>query len=362
MSNKGVEFPSSLIWRINLRLFLFGLYKMIKTMRITGFLAAAITLGLLIFISARSMAANDKVEALLKIPSAAEQFQANLAGKKDTSGEEETPLITQAKAFALRINPPPPPAPVIKASAPEAPRPQATITAKFKLIGTSYHIGDANDSWALIDEIGKGLHWVKQGSKIGYLTIEKVGDGAVLINDNGKTYELTADRVKKPDFVKSYTGKLDNDKPVIVLTPPVQPPPAQNTVAGPNNVPPQPPAVVELSPEEQRKQAQENLEWLKKIQQDPNSGMSTGEANQLGGLGDLLKALEQQAQQGVAADSNSPKITDVNQSGNTQKPNADSNSPKSAGEVNQPDQNQQKPPPQPQQPAPPKRLRSRPGK
>jgi hypothetical protein len=127
-------------------------YKMIKKMRITGFLVAALTLGLLIFISARSMGANDKVESLLKIPGAAEQFQANLAGKKDTSGEQETPLIKQAKAFALRINPPPPPAPVIKAPlAPDTPRPQATITAKFKLIGTSYHIGDSNDSWALID-------------------------------------------------------------------------------------------------------------------------------------------------------------------------------------------------------------------
>ncbi|MGD0786047.1 MAG: hypothetical protein ABR969_09565 [Sedimentisphaerales bacterium] len=321
---------------------------MIKTMRITGFVAAAIMLGLLIFISARSMAANGKVETLLKIPGAAEQFQANLAGKRDTSGEQETPLIKQAKAFALRINPPPPPAPVVQAPiAQEAPRPQATITAKFKLIGTSYHIGDANDSWALIDEVGKGLHWVKQGGKVGYLTIEKVGDGGVLINDNGKTYELTADRAKKPDLVKSYTGKLENDKPIIVLTPPVQPPPAPkpvagpNAVVGPNNVQQQPPPVVELSPEEQRKQTQENIEWLKKMQQDSNSGMSTGEANQLGGLGDLLKAMEQEAKRGVVADSNSPK---------------------SAGEVNQPDPNQQKPPSQPQQQTPPKRLKSRSGK
>jgi hypothetical protein len=341
---------------------------MIKTMRITGFLVAALTLGLLILISARSMAANDKVESLLKIPGAAEQFQANLAGKKDTSGEQETPLITQAKAFALRINPPPPPAPVIKAPVAEAPRPQATITAKFKLIGTSYHIGDSNDSWALIDEVGKGLHWVKQGSKIGYLAIEKVGDGAVLINDNGKTYELTADRAKKPDFVKSYTGTLENDKPIILLTPPIQPPPAPKPVAGPNavaglnNVQSQPSPVVELSPEEQRKQAQENIEWIKRIQQDSNSGMSAGEANQLGGLGDLLKELEKQAQQGVAADSNSPKISDVNQSKNTKKISIDSNSPKSAGEVNQPDPNQQKPPPQPQQQAPPARSRRRSGR
>jgi hypothetical protein len=346
-------------------LFLVSFYNMIKTMRITSFVAAFVTLGLLILIAARGMAANEKVESLLKIPGAAEQFQANLAGKKDLYSDQDTPLMKQAKAFALRLNPPPPPAPVVKAPTQEAPRPQATITAKFKLIGTSYHIGDANDSWALIDEVGKGMHWVKQGDKIGYLTIEKIGDGGVLINDNGNTYELTAERVKRPDLVKSYTGTLDNDKPVIVLTAPqkvtgqVESAQPQNPVSSPNNV--QVPVTLQLSPEEQRKQAQETIEWIKKLQQDPNSGISPGEANQLGGTGELLKELEKQVQQEVMADSNSAKISDVNQAGSTKNPSADSNSSKAAGDINQPGQNQQKPPP-PQRQAAPRRLKSRPGK
>jgi hypothetical protein len=332
---------------------------MIRTMRIASFIVAALTLGLLIFISAHSMAASSKVENLLKIPGAAEQFQANLAGKKNLSaGEQDSPLVQQAKALALRINPPPPPAPVNPTPSQEAPRPQATITDKFKLIGTSYHINDSNDSWALIDEVGKGFHWVKQGSKIGYLIIEQIGDGAVLINDNGKTYELAADREKRPDYVKSYTGTLDNDKPIITLNVPqkvtsqaesvqqLAPPP------GPNNV--QPSVVVELSPEEKRKQLQENIEWVKKLQQDANSGVSTGEANQLGDLGEMLKMLEQQLN-----DINTPKAPEANQPENTKKISVDNNVPKPAGDVNPPAPSQ---PPQPKQKILQRRLRSRPGK
>jgi hypothetical protein len=350
MSNKSVAISPLRFGGYICRLFEKSLHNMIKTMRLTGFIVAAVTLGLLIFISARSMGANSKVENLLKIPGAAEQFQANLAGKREIStGEQDTPLVTQAKAFALRINPPPPPAPVVKTPDQGAPRPKVEITAKFKLIGTSYHIGDANDSWALIDEVGKGFHWVKQGSKIGYLIIEKVGYGSVLINDNGRTYELAADREKRPDLVKSYTGTLDNDKPIILLTSPQKVtgqiesvPPPQNPVAPvaePNNAQVTPVAV--LSPEEQRQQTQESIEWIKKLQQDANSDVSNGEANQLGDLGDMLKALEKQLK-----DSNS----------------VDSNSPKSAGDVNKPDPNQQNPPPQPQQNILQRRIRLRPGK
>ncbi len=188
---------------------------MIKTLRITSFAAAVIALGFLVFIAARGMAADEKSENLLKLPSVAEQFQ---IGQKPIDGEQETPLIKQAKAFALRIDPPPPPEPVKSQPKPdETPRPQVAISAKFKLIGTSYHFGDEADSLALIDEVGKGLHWVKQGGKVGYLIIERIGDGSVLINDNGKTYELIAERAQKPDFVKSYTGIVPEKKPIILL-------------------------------------------------------------------------------------------------------------------------------------------------
>jgi hypothetical protein len=290
---------------------------MIKTLRITSFLAAFIALGFFIFIATRGLAANENVENLLKLPGVAEQFQADSAGRKASDSEAETPLMKQAKAFALRLNPPPPPEPVRPKSLPnEIQRPQATIAAKFMLIGTSYHFGDEAGSLALIDEVGKGLHWVRQGDKVGYLIVEKIGDGKVLINDSGNVYELIADREKMPDLVKSYTGPVIKNEPIVLWNLeeeaakskpaiPVPVPSADNNEA----------SVLQLSPEEMRQQAQESIEWIKKLQQDPNSlGMTAEEANELGGLGELLKSLKNEVgEPNKADDSNSARVSDVNQ-------------------------------------------------
>ncbi|MBU1518155.1 MAG: hypothetical protein KKI18_04475 [Planctomycetes bacterium] len=290
---------------------------MIKTLRITSFLTAVTALGFFIFIAARGLAADEKVEAILKLPGVAEQFQADFAGRRSVDSEAETPLVKQAKALALRINPPPPPRPVRPKPSPVAvPRPQAPVSAKFKLIGTSYHFGEEADSLALIDEVGKGLHWVKQGGKVGHLTIEKIGDGKVLINDNGKTYELIADREKRPDLVKSYTGPVSQDSPIVLWDFKEEAAEAESAV--PASVPSADNAatsVPEPTPEEIRRQTQENIEWLKNLQNDPNSlGMTAEEANELSGLGELLKSLENEVERlGEANDSNSTTIPDVNQ-------------------------------------------------
>ncbi len=279
---------------------------MIKTLRITSFAAAVIALGFLVFIAARGMAADEKSENLLKLPSVAEQFQ---IGQKPIDGEQETPLIKQAKAFALRIDPPPPPEPVKSQPKPdETPRPQVAISAKFKLIGTSYHFGDEADSLALIDEVGKGLHWVKQGGKVGYLIIERIGDGSVLINDNGKTYELIAERAQKPDFVKSYTGIVPEKKPIILL--PVEEKAKEVESNEPAPVPSDgntETSVHQPTPEEMHQQTQETIDWIRQLKEDPNAlGMTPEEANELGGLGELLKSLESEQQQleETAADAN----------------------------------------------------------
>ncbi|MFA5293100.1 MAG: hypothetical protein WC496_08715 [Phycisphaerae bacterium] len=332
---------------------------MFKINMITRFLAVLLVLGFFAFTVVPCRAGDAKLENLLKNPGVAEQMQAIYGGEKSLDNEQETPLVKQAKAFALRINPPPPPEPVRSAPSPAAViRPQATVTAKFKLIGTSYHLGDDADSWALIDEVGKGLHWVQQGGKVGYLTIEKVGDGSVLINDNGKRYELTAERQTKPDFVKSYTGIVSNDKPIALWegmekvtgqAESVEPPPANisQPVAEPNVAP-----VPELSPEELRQHTQKNIEWLKQLQQDPNSNITSGEANELGGLGELLKTLENELKQQeeiLASDNNALQVPDVNLvSNNLNNPQVDNNSPKSSGDANQQSKPRQEKPQQQQ--------------
>lgn len=267
---------------------------MVKTLRITTILIAVAALGIIIFIAAKGIASDDGIEKFLAAPGIAEQLAGSAA--KGAVIEQDTPLIRQAKAFSLRINPPPPPAPVVKTEpTPEEIRPQATITAKFTLVGTSYYAGDEKNSWALINEVGKGWHWVKEGEKIGHLEIEKIGMGAVLIRDGSKTYELTAESQQKPDYVKSFTGAVESKAiPAWQGRESNQPEPEaasidQNSVSSAENVQPEP----EPAHEPTKEEVQDNIDWIKQMQENPEKlGMTPEEANELKDLGEILKTFE----------------------------------------------------------------------
>ncbi|MBN1787858.1 MAG: hypothetical protein JW806_05625 [Sedimentisphaerales bacterium] len=269
---------------------------MVKTLRITTMLIALAALGVIIFIAAKGMAVDKGIETFLSTPGIAEQMQAGSSGVKSTAGDQETPLIRQAKAFALRIDPPPPPAAVARTASTQgrrtAPSPKVnTITAKFKLVGTSYYPGEDGNSWALIDEVGKGWHWVRLGEKVGHLTVERIGDGAVLINDGGKSYELAAERQQKTDYVTSFTGQDVLEKTVHNW---------QSGSSAVTQVESSGPAEVldtQTSSEEDSgitaEDLQENLDWLKQLQENPEElGMTDEEAKELEGLGELLQSLE----------------------------------------------------------------------
>ena len=298
---------------------------------------AVAALGIIIFIAAKGIASDKGIEEFLAAPGIAEQL-AGSAGKGAVI-EQDTPLIRQAKAFSLRINPPPPPAPVVKTEpTPEEIRPQATITAKFTLVGTSYYAGNEKDSWALINEVGKGWHWVKEGEKIGYLVIEKIGMGAVLIRDGSKTYELTAESQQKPDYVTSFTGAVESKAiPAWQGKEIVQPETEaaltdQNSVSSTENVQPEP----NLEHQPTKEEVQDNIDWLKQIQENPEKlGVTPEEANELKDLGEILKSFETQipeANEPNAADkSNSPNAVDK-----PKEPNAvDKPSPTKAPDANE---------------------------
>jgi hypothetical protein len=303
---------------------------MISELKI-DFTKAFLALALFALNSTSFAASPPTLKDIITKPGVAEQMQSNYGGKTTYDGQQDTPLVIQARKFALRINPPPPPEPVHKQSENRPIRPQAEIAPQFKLIATSYHFSDQKQSWALIDEVGKGLHWVRQGSVVGHLNIQKVGDGGVLIDDNGKKYELLADRQSKPELVKSYTGKLDKPEPIVLLEPgqkasqTTESTPSAQDVTGTDA--PQEPATQELTPEEQLQQTQSSIEWLKQMtSKDPNSaGMSAAEANELNGFGEILKTLEAEAQQLQAKTVSGPNKPDKN---NLQ-PKADANAPKS---------------------------------
>lgn len=280
---------------------------MLKIVQITSITVTLVAVGLIIFALTGS-ASDAKTDELLSSPGVAEKLQASYAGKRTSETNQDTPLMRQAKAFALRIDPPPPPAPPQQVQRPAgetSPRPKVEVSAKFTLVGTSYNVGDEANSWALINEVGKGFHWVRLGGVVGHLKIEKIGSGSVLIRDGERTYEMVADRTQKPDLVQSYTGETSSalvpdiwkgvDKPVVIIeTPQIQESQIQE----------------QQSPEAKKAEIQANIEWLKQLKDNPESvGMTAEEAKELEGLGDMLKTMEAEQQQ---LESNTPSNSEPN--------------------------------------------------
>jgi hypothetical protein len=166
---------------------------MIKTLRITSIIAAIAATVLLVLPAVYGVRSDPKIEEFLKSPGAVDKFTAAKdqgSAKKDT----ESPLVKEAVRYTTILNPPPPTPPKVQpGAAPQGPAVPAppVVAAKFDLIATSYYASHPEQSFVLIDEPGKGLHWVKQGSAVGHLTIETVKDGAIIVRDGQRTSEMT---------------------------------------------------------------------------------------------------------------------------------------------------------------------------
>jgi len=169
---------------------------MIKTLRIISIAAAALAAIFVVFfvISVVFGAHSDEhIEKLLSSPGIIEKFKKTV-GKSRGDASQKSPLEEQAGVFALYLNPPKPKKlKIVKGSTTSITR-EPAVTPKFKVIGTSYYKERPELSMALIDEPGKGLHWVRQSSKVGHLFIEQVKDGIVVVKDSQGTFELEAEQ------------------------------------------------------------------------------------------------------------------------------------------------------------------------
>ena len=150
--------------------------KMIKTLRITSITAAILAVVFFILPTVFGIRSDKQSEQFLNSAGAIEKFNEVKGNKSRKSEEQTSPLVKQAKAFSLYLNPPPKPQKPSTYSKTTRRKPP-TVSAKFKLIGTSYYALHPELSLALIDEPGKGFRWVKQSSKVGHLIIEQVKDG-----------------------------------------------------------------------------------------------------------------------------------------------------------------------------------------
>ena len=181
---------------------------MIKTLRITSVVAAILAGVFFVFPVVYGVRSNERIDEFLKLPSVKDKFE-NAAENKAKAGESRvSPLVEQAEAFALYLNP-------LKTTVQKTSTGSKTtnisgkvsVTPKFKVFGTIYFAGNPELSQALIDEPGRGRHWVRQSSNVGHLLIEQVKDGVVVVKSSEKTFEILVE--EKPE-----TNILNRSSPV----------------------------------------------------------------------------------------------------------------------------------------------------
>ncbi len=175
--------------------------NMIKTLRITSIIAVILAVVFFVFPAVFGVRGDEQIEQFLNSAGVIEKFNEARGDKVKDSRQEISPLVKQAEAFALYLNPPP--KPKAKSSVSRSkPSPRGSVSPKFKLVGTSRYALHPELSLALIDEPGKGLRWIRQFSKVGHLIIEQVKDGLVVVQDGKRTFELVAERPEKRSLLK----------------------------------------------------------------------------------------------------------------------------------------------------------------
>ncbi|MEN6308767.1 MAG: hypothetical protein ABFD91_13555 [Anaerohalosphaeraceae bacterium] len=172
---------------------------MLRTLRITSFISIIAAVGAVVFVMIFGWRQNAEVQAFLDQPSIVEQLKKTtntMAQKVDAV----SPLVTQAAAFALRIDPPPPPPPPPQPKKVENPQPpvQPPVTpqgsgitpppktVKFDLVATAKYKSQPEKSLALLNMVSEGYKWYRQGETVGRFTIHEVKEGSIVLFQNGK--------------------------------------------------------------------------------------------------------------------------------------------------------------------------------
>jgi hypothetical protein len=167
---------------------------MIKTLRITSIIVAVLAAVFVVFPTVFGVRSDEQVEGFLNSTGSIERFKEARGDENKDIGGQSSPLVREADAFALYLNPPAKPKRAAVSHRPaRPPRPAGPVSAKFELLGTSVYPSHPELSLALIDEPGKGFHWVRQGGKVGHLIIEQIKDGLVVVRDGQRTFELVAE-------------------------------------------------------------------------------------------------------------------------------------------------------------------------
>jgi hypothetical protein len=289
---------------------------MIKTLRITSFLAAVLAITFFVTLVVYGVQKDENIEKYLNSPDVITQFKTAKGSIAKPNDNQESPLVQQAQAFSLIINPPEKKKPARSQPGRSKPNVAAepNVKPKFTVKGTSYFEANPELSMVLIDEPGKGTHWVRQSTMVGHLLIEDVKDGLVVVKSSEGTYELkieeklTTISPSKPSSVPNRSTPTrptrntpSSARPVLDLTRKRATTPAKRTQ--PTTITPDRSEELEVLVEQLRELKNQpdenNSEKAALIQQlitnfkNSNTNINEKEAEKLDVLGDMLEDMRE---------------------------------------------------------------------
>lgn len=195
---------------------------MVRTMQAVGVLALAAAGAVLWRCTGEWLCRDGQVLVSASPDNVVDVFtEANHAHSQGTS-EKIPPLVAQAQALALILNPPSPPRKETLAIPKErvverAPVPEirpVTTSPKFKIIGTSCSELRPDRSMALIVESGSDeARWVRAGEQIGHFTVHAIRPGVVVCLAGGEPCEMTMEQVPEPTTVAASDSSAPPDGP-----------------------------------------------------------------------------------------------------------------------------------------------------
>lgn len=192
---------------------------MIKALQVTSVVVGLLAVGLIALSVVHGTEPDADVAKILASIGVLEQFEkqrGKLAGSSQIPAR--SPLVAEAEKYARIVNPPRAPAPLDRLNSQghtfrKPPRPDVRplqSNAKFTLEATCLNADDPSASLAFITEPGKGQHWVRQGDRLGHLTIEEILNGLIKLRDGQRIEEL---RVQREPKISLYAGSGNKRRP-----------------------------------------------------------------------------------------------------------------------------------------------------
>lgn len=286
---------------------------MLQTLKIARLAAAIAAVGFIAFLAMSGLKPDKEMQEVIDKPSFIDKFK-KLALNTNRTTTKESPLVTEAKAFAFRINPPPPPKPVevaetkpkeLKIPDIDRPKPPKQVkNSKFSLLATCRYESTPEKSLALLKIVAQGHKWVRQGETVGYLTIHEVKDGSIVLYQGDQEHSEITVRAKA---VAKSLMRVESDDLAVAETISTNPrtvaQPSGTAISRPRQVGATPRRTVTVrkrkpapTPEQMQADLNSNIASIEKIMADTLKESGNDSQAEIDALADFLKILQKDKQ------------------------------------------------------------------